>query len=133
MAMTKEDMAQILQSLTVSQQAQQERQQVQQQAFQEQQQIQHQQQQATIMEAVRQMLSENKQTPPQTSHPTPDERERTRDAHKQDITITEMSYKRLKMFSGGDDQWEDWRYDFGIITRSINPPVGEALTHMIKN
>ena len=100
MAMTKDDMAQILQSLTLSQQEQASRQQVQQQAFQEAQQIQHQQQQATIMEAVRQMLSEVKQTPPQTSHPTRDEREKTRDAHKQDIKITKNSYKRLRCSVG---------------------------------
>ena len=55
------------------------------------------------------------------------------ESQKHDIKITEKSYKRLNVFSGGYDEWEDWKYDFEIITRAINPSVGDALTQLLKN
>ena len=61
-----------------------------------------------------------------------EERERDRAMGKSDINLTEKFHKRLDRFSGGDDEWEDWKYDFEIITRSINPAVGEALTECIR-
>ena len=47
---------------------------------------------------------------------------------KSDTKLDEKSYKRIESFAGGDDEWTEWRYDFEIITRGVNPGVGRALT-----
>ena len=69
---------------------------------------------------------------PQRSESTDKDKEDRLDK-KSDIKLNEKSYKRMDKFSGGDDEWQDWRYDFEIITRSVNPDVGIALTEICKN
>ena len=50
-----------------------------------------------------------------------------------DIRLTEKSYKRIEKFSGGESEWDDWKYDFDVITRSVNSSVGDALTLCTKS
>ena len=86
--------------------------------------------QTAMMEAMKTFLTENKPQPqskPSTSEQTEKEKESTLD-RKSDIKLNEKSHKRMECFKGGDDEWEDWKYDFEIITRSVNPGVGGALT-----
>ena len=33
-----------------------------------------------------------------------------------DSRLTEKSYKRMEKFSGGETEWDDWKYDSMIIT-----------------
>ena len=46
--------------------------------------------------------------------------------------LNEKSYKRMDKFSGGENEWNEWKYDFMIITRSVNKKVGETLEACIK-
>ena len=87
------------------------------------------------MEVVKQMLTEHKATPQPQSQSAPESRDKDKDKAmgRSDIKLTEKSYKRMERFSGGDDEWEDWKYDFEIITRSVNPAVGEALTKCLED
>jgi hypothetical protein len=44
-----------------------------------------------------------------------------------DAKLNEKSYKRMEKFSGGEAEWQEWKYDFEVITRSTNHEVGTAL------
>ena len=88
--------------------------------------------QTALMEAMKTFLTESKSQPqskPSTSDLTEKEKESNLD-RKSDIKLNEKSYKRMNSYKGGDDEWEDWRYDFEIITRGVNPGVGSALTEI---
>ena len=90
--------------------------------------------QTVLVDAMTKNLADNKPQPqpnPPRSEPTKKEKEATLD-RKSDIKLNEKSYKRMERFSGGEDEWEDWKYDFEIITRSVNPAVGGALTFAVK-
>ena len=61
------------------------------------------------------------------SEDVPDKKEKGYDSR-----LTEKSYKRMEKFSGGETEWDEWKYDFMIITRSVNSEVGAALETCIK-
>ena len=42
--------------------------------------------------------------------------------------LTEKSYKRMEKFSGGEVAWQEWSYDFELITGALNPCVRKELT-----
>ena len=48
-----------------------------------------------------------------------------------DSRLNEKSYKRMEKFTSGESEWDEWKYDFLIITRSVNPEVGDALAKII--
>ena len=80
--------------------------------------------QTVLVDAMNKILADNKPQPqpsPPRSEPTEKEKEATLD-RKSDIKLNEKSYKRMDRLGGGDDEWEDWRYDSEIITRSISKP-----------
>ena len=37
--------------------------------------------------------------------------------------LSEKSYKRMDIFAGGEANWQDWRYDFELLTGALNPDV----------
>ena len=41
--------------------------------------------------------------------------------------LSEKSYKRIDKFAGGETTWQDWRYDFELLTGALNPQVAEEL------
>ena len=63
--------------------------------------------------------------------PTPGEGHNTDKGN--DARSNEKSYKRIEKFSGGESEWDDWKYDFMVIARSVNADVGKALERCIKN
>ena len=71
---------------------------------------------AAVMESIGKQMAEKA--------PTEESPNREKN-HEQ--RLTEKSYKRMEKFSGGESAWEDWKYDFTIITRSVNPDVARAL------
>ena len=67
-----------------------------------------------LMDAMKTFITENKPQPqpnPPKSEPTEKDKESILD-RKSDIKLNEKSYKRIERFSGGDDEWEDWKNDF---------------------
>ena len=41
--------------------------------------------------------------------------------------LSEKSYKLIDKFAGGETTWQDWRYDFELLTGALNPQVAEEL------
>ena len=41
--------------------------------------------------------------------------------------LSEKSYKRIDKFAGGENAWQDWRYDSELLTGALNPQVAEEL------
>ena len=41
--------------------------------------------------------------------------------------LSEKSYKRIDKFADGETTWQDWRYDFELLTGALNPQVAEEL------
>ena len=46
--------------------------------------------------------------------------------------LSEKSYKRIEKFSGGELIWQDWKYDFEILTGALNKDVALELRDSIK-
>ena len=45
--------------------------------------------------------------------------------------ISEKSYRRITAFSGGESNWQEWKYDFQVATRAANKDVGIELDHLL--
>ena len=41
--------------------------------------------------------------------------------------LSEKSYKRIEKFAGGESNWQDWKYDFEILTGALNKDVAREL------
>ena len=41
--------------------------------------------------------------------------------------LSEKSYKRIEKFAGGEANWQDWKYDFEILTGALNKDVAREL------
>ena len=41
--------------------------------------------------------------------------------------ITEKAYRRVDKFSGGDEEWRSWEFDFKVATRAVDAKMVEAL------
>ena len=78
-----------------------------------------------LMGSITAAVTENFQKGVTEKSPTEDVPNNQEKGH--DSRLNEKSYKRMEKFSGGESEWEDWKYDFTIITRSVNPDVGRAL------
>ena len=76
---------------------------------------------AAVMESLSKKMAEK----------APTEESSNRDKNH-DQRLNEKSYKRMDQFSGGETEWDDWKYDFMIITRSVNAEVGAALETCIE-
>ena len=46
--------------------------------------------------------------------------------------LSEKSYKRIDKFAGGEATWQDWRYDFELLTGALNPQVAAELKEAAK-
>ena len=45
--------------------------------------------------------------------------------------LSEKSYKRIIAFGGGEASWQDWKYDFQILTGSLQKDVAEELEFLL--
>ena len=50
-----------------------------------------------------------------------------RDFRNRDAKLQEKSYKRMEKSSGGESEWQEWKYDLEVITRATNSEVSLAL------
>ena len=46
--------------------------------------------------------------------------------------LSEKSYKRMDKLAGGEANWQDWRYDFEVLTGVLNPEVARELVETAK-
>ena len=86
---------------------------------------------AGMMAPITEMVKMMQGTQSSSSANDPSEEATYKKDKDHDSRLNEKSYKRMEKFTSGESEWDEWKYDFLIITRSVNPEVGAALAKII--